>query len=324
MFYGLRKLYHPEFYQGPTKLARYFEGWYYKAVVDGRAFALIPGVSRAKDDPHAFIQYIDGEKGESSYHRYPLDAFSFRRDQFEVRIESNRFALDGYSVDLPDLTCNLEIAHRAGWPSTLLSPGTMGWYSFVPFMECRHGIIIMDAQLSGTVDGRTVDEGRLYVEKDYGRSFPNAWIWLQSNSFEGAPAGTAPDNPKTATSVTCSIANVPFVGGAFTGFLAAILHNGELHRFTTYTGAKLTHLEVHDHSVDLRLEDRRKSLHINARREEGATLAAPASGVMSGRIVETIRSSVFVDLVVEGRQVYSGTGTHAGLEVINTERLETA
>jgi len=309
MFYAIRKLYRPEFYQGPNRHARYFEGWYYKAVVDNRAFALIPGVSRAPDDPHAFIQYIDGETAESAYYRFPLDRFSYRRDRYEIAIDSNRFSLDGYEANLEGVSCRFEIGNRNGWPTSIFVPGTMGWYSFVPFMECKHAVLIMDADLRGTLNGERVDGARLYVEKDYGRSFPNAWIWLQSNSFG------------TATSVSCSIGNVPFVGGAFTGFLAAILHEDTLHRFTTYTGAKLISLDVDESEVRMVLADRRRQLEISARREDGTALAAPALGLMRGRIIETIRSSVDVRLVVDGSEVYVGTGNHAGLEVMNPDLL---
>ena len=310
MTYALRKLYHPEFYQGPSRPARYFEGWYYKAVINHRAFALIPGVSRASDDPHAFIQYIDGAAGKSWYHRFPLETFSFRRDVFEISIGENRFGLDGYQVTLPEMSCDLHISDATGWPTSLFSPGTMGWYSFVPFMECRHGIIVMDAALTGTLNGTQVENGRFYLEKDYGRSFPNAWVWLQSNSFESL-----------GTSVTCSIANVPFVGGAFSGFLAAFLHDGVLHRFTTYTGARLTALTATQAQVSIVLSDPRKRLEITATREDGAVLAAPANGVMSGRVSETIQSRVEVRFAVNGTVVFEGAGDRAGLEVVSPETL---
>lgn len=310
MFYGIRKLYRPEFYQGPDRLRPYFEGWYFKAVTTDRSFAIIPGVSRAAEDPHAFIQFNDGTAGEATYHRFPLEEFSYRRDVFGIAIGENRFSLEGYSVRLPEISCDLKISNRTGWPSTLFSPGTMGWYSFVPFMECRHGIIVMDAELGGTVNGSAVEGGRFYLEKDYGRSFPNAWIWLQSNSF-GSPG----------TSVTCSIANVPFVGGAFTGFLAGILHHGELHRFTTYTGAKMESLSVEGNEVAIVLASAHKRLEIHAVREEGAELVAPSDGVMNGRVSETMASRVAVRLVIEGEERVSGTGSHAGLEVVAPERL---
>lgn len=309
MRYWLRKLYRPEFYQGPRRNARYFEGWYFKVVTTQRACALIPGVSRSPDDPHAFVQFIDGSRGTASYHRYPLAAFTYDRERFRILIAGNEFSLEGLSVSLDGFSAELTFDSAIEWRGTLLQPGTMGWYSFVPFMECRHAIIVMDAGVRGTIDGEE-SNGRLYVEKDYGRSFPNAWIWLQTNSFAAA-----------GTSVTCSIANVPFVGGAFTGFLAGIAVNGVVHKFTTYTGCRMEYLAVHERSVEIVLRDDTRSLTVEAVREPGAELRAPREGAMSGRVVESLRSRVNVKLSEHGRVVYEGTGTSAGLEVVNPDRL---
>lgn len=310
MLYSIRKLYRPEYYQGPDRLASYFEGWYYKIVGDGCAFALIPGVSRAPADPHSFIQVIHGLEGRSSYHRFPLEAFGYGRDRFQVDIADNRFAGDGLTVALDDIEADLTFTKATHWRGSLLSPGTMGWYSFVPFMECRHGIIVMDAVAQGTLNGCPLESGRLYLEKDYGRSFPNAWVWFQTNTFETA-----------ATSVTCSIANVPFIGGAFTGFLAAVLVDGELHKFTTYTGARLESLRVDEQEVAVELVGRESALHLVAAREAGAELAAPSAGVMRGRVVETLRATIDVRLEVDGRVRFEGRGASAGLEVVRPEAL---
>lgn len=309
MGYRLRRLYEPEFYQGSDSTARYFEGWYYKIVTEDRALALIPGVTRRDDDPHAFVQHIDGSGGSASYHRYELHEFSYGRDVFWVSVGGSRFSLQEVSARLPGLNIDLRVREPQLWRGTILQPGTMGWYSFVPFMECKHGIIVMDAVVSGAIDGTSV-EGRLYVEKDYGRSFPNAWIWLQSNSF-GEPGA----------SVTASIANVPFVGGAFTGFLAGLAVDGELHKFTTYLGARIETIEVDDRSVLVVLANARERLEITAAREAGAELVAPADGAMRGRVVETLRSSVDVRLTSDGVIRFEGRGVSAGLEVVNPDRL---
>ena len=213
------------------------------------------------------------------------------------------------SVSLDSFQAELGVSGATLWRGSLLQPGTMGWYSFVPFMQCRHGIIVMDAAVSGRVDGASVED-RFYLEKDYGRSFPNAWIWLQSNGF--ARAGV---------SVTCSIANVPFIGGAFTGFLAGISIDGQLHKFTTYTGSRIAGVEVHESSVAITITDRHRRLQIVATREQGAELMSPEDGEMRGRVVETLKSRVEVELSVDGRIVYAGTGRSAGLEVVNPERL---
>ena len=302
---SLRGIYSPELFQGDLRPKPYFEGWYFKCVTPRRSFALIPGVSLAPDDPHAFVQYIDGQDGTTTYDRFPVDAFSYGKDEFWVSIGESTFSLDRVDYVSPDRSISYRISDSSRWTGTLLQPGTMGWYSFVPFMQCRHGILVMDAaaELSD-------DQGRVYVEKDYGRSFPNAWIWLQSNSFAD-----------TGVSVTCSIANVPFVGGAFTGFLAGILVGGRLWKFTTYTGASIQSLSATDH-VELTLANRKgHRLEIRASRTEGAALAAPADGAMVGRVVETLSSEIDVVLSDNGTVVYEGRGRQGGLEVVNPERL---
>ncbi len=302
---SLRGIYHPELFQGTLTPKPYFEGWYYKVVTESRAFALIPGVSLAPEDPHAFIQYIDGLSGETTYDRYPVDSFAFGTREFWVSIGESRFDLERVDCIAGGTSISYSIDSKSMWTGTFFQPGTMGWYSFVPFMQCKHGIIVMDATV--TMGGEL---GRLYVEKDYGRSFPNAWIWLQSNSFDEA-----------SVSVTCSIANVPFVGGAFTGFLAGILVNGDLWKFTTYTGARIVSLETNG-LVRITFENRKgQRLQIAASRTEGSSLAAPSDGAMKGRVVETLNSEIEVELSEGGRLVYRGLGRSGGLEVVNPERL---
>jgi hypothetical protein len=226
-----------------------------------------------------------------------------------VSVGANLFSLSRIEVALDDLSAELTIRDPLLWRGTLVQPGTMGWYSFVPFMECKHAVIAMDATVAGWVNTDGIS-GRLYVEKDYGRSFPNAWVWLQSNSFE-----------ERGVSVSCSIANVPFVGGAFTGFLAGITVGGRLYKFTTYYGARLEELSVEERTARIVLANQRYTLVILATREEGADLRSPREGAMLGRVTETLQSSVDVELTESGRRVYKGRGDYAGLEVVNPERL---
>ena len=63
----------------------------------------------------------------------------------------------------------------------------MGWYAYVPTMECFHGILSMNHTLTGqlTLNNSKLnfDGGKGYIEKDWGRNFPKNWIWAQSNHF---------------------------------------------------------------------------------------------------------------------------------------------
>jgi hypothetical protein len=312
--YAIRRLYQPALYQGFGKRRRYFEGWYFKYVFPERVFALIPGISLAEDDPHAFIQIIEQGRTEPAssggYHRFPVTAFSASRRDFRIQIDENVFSHDRVRVALPEMRFEASMSERVPWPSTLFAPGTMGWYSFVPGMECRHGIITLDAEATGTVDETPLAPGRFYMEKDYGRSFPHAWIWLQSNSFA-----------ESQTCITASIATVPFMGGAFTGFIAGVLHGGTLHRFTTYTGAKLQTVTVHADRVVFTIVQKDLTLIAEATRNDGVDLRAPIEGVMEGRVNETLSATVTVTVKAGRDTLFHGRGVNAGLEVVKPESL---
>jgi tocopherol cyclase len=313
MLYPVKKLYRPELFQGNRRLgrpSRYFEGWYFKVAFDGDPFAVIPGVSLAPDDEHGFIQLIGGSAGSARYHRFELRDFSYNRSDFQIVLGSNRFSLDRIEVHLDGFEALLDIEGAVRWPSSLLSPSSMGWYSFMRFMECYHGIIVLDADIRGEVNGQSRSAGRFYLEKDWGISFPRAWIWMQTNSFS------------TRASLTCSVARVPFRSTEFTGFIIGLYVDGRLYSFTTYNGSKLVDIEYDEHSVGITARRDELVLAIRARREAGAQLASPVQGEMSGRIEETLGSEVSVELSRNGRQLFADRGKHAGLEVISPGALK--
>jgi hypothetical protein len=321
MWNRIRNLWHPENFHFSHRLAGgsgHFEGWYIKLVDAAglQPYALIPGVFLG-DDAHAFIQVLDGHAGTAVYHRFPLDAFEAAPDRFEVSIAGSRFDSGGVSLAIDaDATSAKQAAHGAvrfgawhPWPVTLLSPGIMGPYSFVPFMECNHGILSLDHDLSGSleVDGRSTDfgGGRGYIEKDWGRSFPAGYVWTHSNHF-----GTS------GVCLTAAVAIIPWLTGAFRGFIIGFLLDGTLHRFTTYTGSVLERLEISDTHLHLGIRNRTHRLDVAARKTDGATLYAPYEKQMIARVAETMTSEVEVRLarLQDGETVFEGRGLHACLE----------
>jgi tocopherol cyclase len=192
---------------------------------------------------------------------------------------------------------------------TLKSPGIMGWYAYVPFMECYHGVISMMHSLEGYIDinGRRYDfnGGRGYIEKDWGRSFPKSWIWLQANYFE---------NPSVA--FMFSLAKIPWLSGQFNGFLCFLSVGGRLYRFATYTRAKIISLIHEEGRVQLILGDKDHRLEISAKANRQGHLMAPVLGNMDRHIKESVDAEIHLRLLdATGGVVYEGNGIHAGMEV---------
>lgn len=316
---------HPDRYHGHGKKPPFFEGWYFKLVdaSEQHKYAVIPGIFLS-DDPdkqHAFVQVLDGVSGRVVYHRFLAEQFWAAPDAFEVRVGQNVFSRERMMLNLaaPEQTLAGEVSLVGAqpWPVTLLSPGIMGWYAWAPFMECLHGVVSLDHGLAGRleVDGRGIvfDGGRGYIEKDWGQAFPEGYVWMQTNHF--------PDEPGTC--LTASIAIIPWLRGAFPGFIIGLWHRGRLYRFATYTRAKTTRLRISDTAVAWTVRDRRHTLEIEGLRAGGGLLLAPTREDMHVRVDETLNASVSVRLCTrEGALIFEGAGRHAGMEVQgNLEKL---
>lgn len=311
----------PLAFHGSKKRGPFFEGWYYKNIsMDGlQRWSIIPGVyiGSNPEDSHSFIQVMNGVSGKSWYLESPLNDFHAEKEKFQVSIGNNEFSQGSLklSIEREDFRANgkLEFLNTKPWPVTLLSPGIMGWFAWVPGMECYHGVVSLDHSIQGTVviNNEEIDfsGGRGYIEKDWGKAMPNAWIWAQTNHFS-----------KSGVSLTFSVADVPVGPLSFNGFIAGFLLDDELYKFATYTGARIEELIIDEQQVKITIKDKKKRLEISALRGKTSSLQAPTTSQMDRRISETLSAEIMAVLSIrEGRgwrKVFEDTGKFAGLEVV--------
>lgn len=309
------RLYKPEVFQGSLRKKNYFEGWYFKQVTGdlSHTVAIIPGISIVKNDPHAFIQVMDGSKGFTDYVRYPLEEFRWGKKEFSVKAGSSEFSRDAMILNIRSERTNLngKVAFRnvVTYPKSIFAPGIMGWYSFVPFMECNHGIVSVSHDLSGSISLNNniinFDGGKGYIEKDWGVSFSEAWIWVQSNNFSG-----------NDTSFMLSIAKIPWMGRFFIGLISFLFLNRKFYLFSTYNGAVFSDIQNNKDSLHITLLNKTHKLRIRVIKNSFCDLKAPVSGEMTRRIKESIDSEVHLQLFsISGESLYEGTGKSVGLEI---------
>lgn len=309
----IRSVFHPEQFQGWAKNRNYFEGWYFKMVNDAEtsAFAVIPGIAiKSRLKRHSFIQILDGKKRTAHYHKYDIETFKSNSDRFKIAIGENHFSENGLRVNLPGFKANLQFSGNVSWPNHWYSPGIMGPYTFLPLMECYHGIVSMDHRITGQIEvnGEVLDfsNGRGYIEKDWGKSFPSAYVWIQTNHFS-----------QPGISLKVSVARIPYLSYSFIGFIAGIWLGDRLIQFTTYNRSVLLKSKIDTKKVELVMENKKFRLEILARREAGTTLASPILGMMDGRIEESMNSEIEVNLIdrKSGQSIFNDVGRNAGLEV---------
>ena len=309
----IRSIFHPEQFQGWARKRSYFEGWYFKIVnpSETKAFAIIPGIAfDEKGNGHAFIQVLDGKKCTAQYHSFETGSFSPSPDAFEVSINDNHFSEHNLQLALPAMKGELKFSGNVPWPNQWYSPGIMGPYTFLPFMECYHGIVSMDHAIHGwlEVDGEILnfDNGRGYIEKDWGHSFPSAYIWLQSNHFS-----------KPGISFKASVAKIPYLAYSFVGFIAGLWLGDRLIQFTTYNQSVLLKSVIDLEKVELVMQNKNYRLEILTHRDSTTTLASPILGLMDGRIEESMNSLIEINLTDRktGQLIFTDVCRNASLEV---------
>lgn len=308
-------IFHPEAFHGHGRSKRYFEGWYVKVVsADQKTrWAVIPGVFLGLDGGvnEAFIQLLDGSTGRSWYHKFDTSDFSASADEFDVTLGHNHFSRKGVTLDLPELKGSITFESELDpWPVKPLSPGIMGWFGAVPFMECFHGIVSFGHDLAGelAVEGKQVSfaGGRGYIEKDWGRAFPSGYVWLHSNHIDTDPEA----------SLIGSVAIIPWIGRPFRGYIVGLKHSGKLHRWTTYNGAKEIELTITDTHVQWQLSSKDGLLTLSADRVRGGLLHAPIRTEMHQRVDETLDAVIHIKHTDRNGQVLlEGKGLVGAMEV---------
>ena len=320
---NLDKIRNPILFQGNLKKRQYFEGWYFKQVSDDEktVVSLIPGISLDGEKSHAFVQYIFVHREDDThkvmktgYIRYPLHDFEVQDEPFLLKIGENVFTRTLVIVKLKDDNMDIQgkiaLGLHQGAKKTFLEPSIMGIFAYIPKMECYHGLVSMTHRLNGTlkINGSDIsfENGKGYIEKDWGTSFPKDYIWIQSNHFS---------NP--TTSLFFSIAHIPFHLASFRGFICNLVIDGKEYRFASYNRSKVHVKHLSDSAMRIVLENKKAKLSIGATIENAGNLIAPVRGSMKKVIKEGLSGVVTIDLLDKGTgTTYSDRGIMAGIEIV--------
>lgn len=306
----------PILFQGEKYLSlnkQYFEGWYFKNTNSKDNISFIPGITMDKNKKLAFIQIITNSS--SYFIPYDIKDFKYDSSSFNIQILNNVFTKEKIHIDIKDDTQsinifgNIEYSNSKNIKTNLLSPNIMGPFSYLPFMECNHAIISMQNSVNGLLNINNKEmlfnNDLGYIEKDWGYSFPNNYIWCQANNFK---------NPNA--SFMLSIASIPFKIFTFNGIICSLIIDNVEFKFTTYNNAKLIKYNVTNDSIDISLKKGNYFLNITSQNKEKQKLYAPVRGKMNKNIFESISSIVSVTLKKNDNVIFYDTSQNCGLEIV--------
>lgn len=148
-------------------------------------------------------------------------------------------------------------------------------------------------------------DGKGYIEKDWGLSFPKEYLWLQSNHFGNREA-----------SIMFSLANIPFLGASFQGFICNYIFDGEEHRFAIYKKSRVTKVNYNEDLLDIVVTKGAYKLIIKAAISEYlGSLKAPINGEMNSMIKEGLRGCVHIKLLKNSITLFEGSGNPCAIEI---------
>lgn len=318
----MKTILNPNLYHGAKKKSNFFEGWYFK-IVDKNSlykFAFIPGIALGQNisQNHSFIQIVDGRNNSYQYLKFDEKSFGYNNNNFNVNIKSNVFSLDKIHLSLDynrsgkakEIKGTLNLKNIISWPDSIVNPGSMGFYNYLLFMECYSQVCALNGEIEGSlkIDGEIVDftGGKVYIEKNWGKSFPKSWIWIQSNSFENK-----------SVSVTCSLATIPFPIRDFRGFLIGVTINSKFISFTTINNSKLL-LKSLGQDVELVAAKGNLQLTLKTKTDlsDFVLCMAPKNGHMIPLVKETLSGTVEMILedIASGNIIFKGIGKNTGVE----------
>jgi tocopherol cyclase len=306
----------PERYHGKENSRPYFEGWYFKQASDKGTVSVIVGVFRTqkKSDETAFIQLLLAS-GKSYYFEYPFEAFSAKTDTFEVKVGANKFSMERIVLDIDQDGVRVEaqstFSDIVPLETNVVSPSIMGPFSYLPKMQCNHGVLSLTHRANGTMkidsEQYLFVDAHGYIEKDWGEAFPSRWVWMQCNDEK--------------VSLMCSIATIPYGAINFTGLICVLLVDGRQYRFATYNGARVVDIRRQGGELTVKLRRGKYKLQIKASSTVFGKLIAPTTTGMNRKIEETVDAAYHIVLTSGGKEVYSGTFGNGGLEMLDPELL---
>lgn len=319
----LKKIINPIIFQGDLKKKNYFEGWYYKQVSEDKksVVSFIPGISLFHGDYHSFIQYIfvgvdkdNRQVTKTGYARFKLQDFKFQQKPFTIKIGENTFSESQVSINIKDKDFNIKGKINLGrftpLKKSIVCPNIMGFFAYIPNMECYHGVISMNHEVSGTIkiNDKEIDfnRGKGYIEKDWGTSFPKEYLWIQCNNFSDKE-----------TSIFLSVADIPFGKKSFRGYIGNLLVDGKEYRFATYNQSMIKIEDITDKKIKISLENKDVMVKLEGSLNQSGELVAPKKGKMDIPIKEELSGAVKLYFCgKKSKKVYEDKGSMAGIEVV--------
>lgn len=309
-----------EFFYGNLKKTDYFERWHIYLIDASKQYILsiIVGVLLQGKEKYAFIQISSDIPHMNHIIKYPMESFSYTNDS--VVIENNILSRDFIQLDLNEehfhLKGKINFSQGKQLETKFWSPGLMGPFKLLPFLKSYHEVLSLTHTIMGEINFNNkainFDEGKGALDKDWGKSFPNVWIWMQCNHFQNHDAA-----------IMVGVARMPVYFNYYTAFAMPFYFNDKVETYANYTGAHIAKLYRYKGYIHLIITEKSKVIDLKIFGKEDIPLVASPMGNLIRDVYEYTGAKVEVKVTQGGRVVFEDIGEYAYLKIGgNTSKLK--
>ena len=297
-----------------------FENWYFKLVdiMKENTLGILIGIHKTQQGDEAFVQIIGNGISENICINYPLE--SVKSKETEIQIGDNLLGLQQITLNIQKegfkLRGELILSNHKQLKQSLWLPGLMGPYKYLPFLESYHEVISLQHTLMGSLwlNERQIifNEGKGYIERDWGRAFPNVWLWAQCNHFK-----------RQDVALMIGVARLPIFFNYYTCFAIPIYYKGQVEIFSNYNGGHLAKLYRYKGYVHLIVTQKNKILDIKIYGSDEVSCVTSRSSHMIRDVYACDTAKIELLITENGKTVFEEVGTLCELEMGgNTSKLK--
>ena len=265
-------------------------------------------------NPKCFIEVIDGIDGSIYYQEYPLNDYYSDKRKMYCKINTSLFHHSG--IDLNISSPKGEIKGRIKFTEdfqpvnkSLLSPGIMGIYSFVPNLKSYISIISVSNRIGGylKINDREINfnNGSCSIQKNWGKDYPESWIWISCHTF-------TEDN----TALLLTISKDRLYGINQLVSIGYFHTKGKKVNLSKYAGTKITNARTDGRSLFIELENRKHRIDISVIPRVHGEVLLPSIELSERKIKESSDATIHLNYYYKNKLFGSFEGIHGGLNVV--------
>lgn len=258
----------------------------------------------------------NGERMVSTYSIYEMTNINNG-----IKIGNSSFTTKGIELNVDEaglkITGQIAISQLVNIKKSLLKPGIMGIYRYIPFLEFYFEMLALNSTVAGEIHVNNevyhLDGGSCYIQKQWGERFPNIWLWSQSSGF----------SKHKDSAVMIAVARLKICFNYYTAFAVPVYYNDQVEVFSNYNGGQIAKLYRYKGYVHLIITQKDKLLDLRVYGSDESSCIASKETHGIRDIYECNNVKMEVKLSQKGRIIFEDNSLYCAMQMGgNTSKLK--